>query len=116
MWGHSKTLSRMSQVAYVLVEAGHPDACGLLDIFHIFKGGSDFSGVRIFNGNALHVLHVNDYPATLTREKATDAYRVYPGDGGAADRDVVPRFAIHRIQRLCFPWSFSTTITGSKTP
>ena len=83
MWGGAKTLSRMSQIAYVLVEAGHPDACGLLDIFHIYKGGSDFAGVRVFNGSALHVLHVNDYPAGLTREKANDSDRVYPGDGAA---------------------------------
>jgi 2-keto-myo-inositol isomerase len=83
MWGGSKTLSRMSQIAYVLVEAAHAEACGLLDIFHIFKGGSGFAGVRVFNGSSLHVLHVNDYPAGITREKANDSDRVYPGDGSA---------------------------------
>ncbi|MGO9114307.1 MAG: sugar phosphate isomerase/epimerase family protein [Thermoguttaceae bacterium] len=83
MWGGARTLSRMSQIAYVLVEVGHADACGLLDIFHIFKGGSDFAGVRVFNGAALHVLHVNDYPAGSSRETANDSQRVYPGDGAA---------------------------------
>ena len=83
MWGGAKTLSRMSQVAYVLVEVGHPQACGLLDVFHIFKGGSNFPGIRVFNGAALHVLHMNDYPAGLSRKKATDAERVYPGNGAA---------------------------------
>ncbi len=83
MWGGSMTLSRMSQIAYVLVEVGHPQACGLLDVFHIFKGGSDFAGIRVFNGDALHVLHMNDYPAGLSRHMATDANRVYPGNGGA---------------------------------
>jgi 2-keto-myo-inositol isomerase len=83
MWGGSKTLSRMSQIAYVLVEAAHPKACGLLDVFHIFKGGSDFAGIRVFDGAALGVLHMNDYPAGLTRDKATDADRVYPGAGTA---------------------------------
>jgi 2-keto-myo-inositol isomerase len=83
MWGGSKTLSRMSQIAFVLVETAAPEACGLLDIFHIFKGGSDFGGVRVFSGSSLHVIHANDYPANITREKATDADRVYPGDGGA---------------------------------
>jgi len=82
MWGGSKTLSRMSQIAFVLVETAHADACGLLDIFHIFKGGSDFAGVRIFNGSSLHVLHANDYPP-ISREKANDSDRVYPGDGSA---------------------------------
>ena len=83
MWGGAKTLSRMSQIAYVLVEAAHPEACGLLDIFHIFKGGSDFAGVRVFHGASLHVLHVNDYPSGMSREKANDSDRVYPGDGSA---------------------------------
>lgn len=78
-----KTLTRMSDIAFVLVEAAHPDACGLLNIFHIFKGGSDFAGVRVFNGATLHVLHMNDYAASVTREKGTDADRVYPGDGSA---------------------------------
>ena len=83
MWGGSKTLSRMSDIACVLVEAAHPDACGLLDVFHVFKGGSGFAGVRVFHGSVLHVLHVNDYPAGITREKANDSDRVYPGDGAA---------------------------------
>jgi sugar phosphate isomerase/epimerase len=89
MWGGSKTLSRMSQVAYVLVEAAHPQACGLLDVFHIFKGGSDFAGIRVFDGAALGVLHMNDYPAGMTREKGTDADRVYPGLGCAPLVDLV---------------------------
>lgn len=83
MWGHSKTLSRMSEIAYVLVETGHPDACGLLDIFHIFKGGSPWGGLRQFNGHSLHVVHVNDYPADPPRDKINDSYRVFPGDGVA---------------------------------
>jgi sugar phosphate isomerase/epimerase len=83
MWGGAKTLSRMSQIAYVLVEAAHPEACGLLDVFHIFKGGSGFAGVRMFNRSTLHVVHVNDYPAGLNRERANDSERIYPGDGSA---------------------------------
>ncbi len=83
LWGGSKTLSRLGEIAFVLVEAAHPDACGLLDVFHIYKGGSDFAGVRLFNGSALHVFHMNDYPTKPPRAKITDADRVYPGDGSA---------------------------------
>lgn len=83
LWGGAKTLCRMGEIAYVLVEAGRPDACGLLDAFHIYKGGSDVAGLRLFNGSALHVFHINDYPAEMPREKITDADRVYPGDGSA---------------------------------
>src|SRR6202042_3002996 len=42
LWGHSKLLSKISEVAYVACEARHPKAAILLDIYHIYKGGSDF--------------------------------------------------------------------------
>lgn len=81
LWGRSKTLHRLGEVAYVLAEAAHPDACTVLDVFHIYRGGSDFAGLRMFPGSALHVFHMNDYPADPPREKITDAERVMPGDG-----------------------------------
>ena len=83
LWGGSKTLSRLGEVAFVLVEAAHPDACPLLDAFHIYKGGSDSSGLAMFNGRTMHVFHINDYPADPPRAKINDSYRVYPGDGVA---------------------------------
>lgn len=83
LWGGSKTLHRMGEVAFVLVEAAHTDACTVLDAFHIYRGGSDFAGLRMFNGRALHVFHMNDYPADPPRATITDAQRVYPGDGVA---------------------------------
>ena len=54
-----------------------------MDVFHIYKGGSDFASLRLFNGATLHVLHINDYPAQPPRATVTDAHRVYPGDGVA---------------------------------
>jgi len=83
LWGGSKTLRRLGEVAYVITEAAHPDACALLDIFHIYRGGSDFAGLRMFNSAAMHMLHVNDYPADPPRDEITDAQRVLPGDGVA---------------------------------
>ena len=83
LWGFSKTLSRLGELMFVAVESGHPDACLLLDVYHIYKGGSDFTGLRLIDGNAIHVLHMNDYPGTIPRDKISDADRVYPGDGVA---------------------------------
>jgi 2-keto-myo-inositol isomerase len=83
LWGFSPNLSRLGEVAYVATEAGHPDACLLLDVYHIYKGGSDFAGLRMINGHAMHVLHINDYPAAPPRESINDRDRVYPGDGVA---------------------------------
>ncbi|MBN2293582.1 MAG: sugar phosphate isomerase/epimerase, partial [Pirellulales bacterium] len=42
---------------------------------------SDFAGMRMLNGAAMHVYHLNDYPADPPRETINDSHRVYPGDG-----------------------------------
>jgi sugar phosphate isomerase/epimerase len=81
VWGFSKNLSRLGEVMFVIGETGHSKACLLLDIYHIFKGGSDFTGLNLFSDNALQVFHVNDYPATPERAEMNDSHRVYPGDG-----------------------------------
>jgi sugar phosphate isomerase/epimerase len=83
LWGFSKSLSRLGELMFVAVESGHPDACLLPDVYHIYKGGSDFHGLKLINGRRIHVFHVNDYPAQPPRETIGDADRVYPGDGVA---------------------------------
>lgn len=83
VWGFSKTLNRLGTAASVAIEAGHPDACILADIYHLYKGGSGYGGLKLLAGDSMHVLHVNDYPADPPRETITDAQRVYPGDGTA---------------------------------
>jgi 2-keto-myo-inositol isomerase len=83
VWGPSAVLSKLSEALFVAAEARHPQACLLLDVYHLYKGGSDFAGLRLLNGEALPCLHFNDYEATPPRESITDADRVYPGDGVA---------------------------------
>ena len=83
VWGFSKTLTKLSHATYVAMESGHPKACILADVYHLYKGGSDPNGLRLLSGGSMHVLHVNDYPDQPPREKITDAMRVYPGDGVA---------------------------------
>jgi len=83
VWGHSQNLSRLSESLYVAVESGHPQACLLLDVYHLYKGGSSFESLQLCNGTQMHCFHINDYPAEPPRAQATDADRVYPGDGVA---------------------------------
>lgn len=83
LWGFSKTLNRLGQVMLVAVESGHSQACVLADVYHLYKGGSDFSGMRLLGGDTMQVFHVNDYPANPPRSEIKDANRVYPGDGVA---------------------------------
>jgi 2-keto-myo-inositol isomerase len=81
VWGFSKSLSRLGETAYVVVESGRPNACILADVYHLHKGGSGFGGLRNLSAACLQVFHMNDYPANPPRAKITDADRVYPGDG-----------------------------------
>lgn len=83
VWGFSDNLSRLGESVMVCVESGHPNACLLPDVYHIFKGGSPFTGLDLLADDAVHVFHMNDYPATPSREKMNDADRIYPGDGVA---------------------------------
>ncbi len=88
VWGFSKTIGRLSEALYVAAQADHPGARILADVYHLYKGGSGFEGLRIVNGNALPVFHVNDYPAQPGRDEIRDADRVYPGDGVAPLEDI----------------------------
>jgi 2-keto-myo-inositol isomerase len=83
IWGHSTTLGKLSEALLVAAESKHPQACLLLDVFHLYKGGSDFTGLRLVNGAVLPCLHFNDYPASPPRETIKDADRIFPGDGAA---------------------------------
>ena len=81
IWGSAQTLGRVGEAALVAIQANDPDACLLLDAFHLYKGGSGFDGLRLLNGAAMHVFHINDYPADPPRDQINDSHRVYPGDG-----------------------------------
>jgi sugar phosphate isomerase/epimerase len=83
VWGFSKSLSRVGEAAQVALESGRPEACLLLDVYHLHKGGSGFGCVNLLGPKAFGVFHVNDYPAKPDRAALTDAQRVYPGDGVA---------------------------------
>ena len=83
MWGFQKSLSRVSEVLYIAMESGHPSARVLLDIFHLYKGGTPLDTLSLINPNAVEILHMNDYPSTLSSAVITDADRIYPGDGVA---------------------------------
>lgn len=89
VWGFSKSLSRLGETAFVAIESGHKNACLLPDVYHIYKGGSDFGGLGFVNGRSIHVFHMNDYPADPPRETVSDQHRVYPGDGIAPLQDIL---------------------------
>ncbi len=83
VWGFSKSLRLLGETLFVACEARHRRACILPDVYHLHKGGSDFSALRMLSGQAVQVFHMNDYPADPPRDKIADRDRVYPGDGVA---------------------------------
>jgi len=89
VWGFSANLSRLGETSFVAIECGKPDALILPDVYHIYKGGSDFAGLALLAGSAIQVFHMNDYPADPPRATINDADRVYPGDGVAPISDIL---------------------------
>ncbi len=89
VWGSSKNLHRLGQSMFVVIESGHPKACLLPDVYHIYKGGSDFTGLKTISSQTIQVFHLNDYPADPPREKIGDRDRVMPGDGIAPLADIL---------------------------
>lgn len=89
VWGFSKSLSRLGECLFVAVESGCENACVLPDVYHIYKGGSDFQGLSLLSGQSIQCFHMNDYPADPPREKINDAARVYPGDGVAPITEIL---------------------------
>lgn len=83
VWGFSANLSRLSEVLYVAAECGHADLRILPDAYHLFKGGSDFDGIKLMSSQSVEIFHINDYPDKPAREEIDDSYRVYPGEGVA---------------------------------
>lgn len=83
VWGFSRSLARLGEAALIAMEANHPRACILADVYHLHKGGSGFANLKMLQGATMHVFHMNDYPAQPGPAEITDAHRVFPGDGVA---------------------------------
>ncbi len=80
-WGRASKLSRISEAVYIAIESGVPDAKILLDLFHMYTGGSKVEALKLIDGKNIGVVHVNDYPANPPRETIADKDRVFPGEG-----------------------------------
>ena len=83
LWGSSKNLNHLGECVGIAMETGHPKACVLADVFHLYKGGSQIRGIGLLGPNTIQVLHMNDYPSDPPREKIDDSFRIFPGDGTA---------------------------------
>lgn len=87
VWGFSKTMRRLGEAWLIAAEGGRAGGAVLPDVYHLYKGGSDFAGLRMLSPAGLGIFHVNDYPKK-ERAAITDADRVFPGDGVAPLKEV----------------------------
>ena len=81
IWGSVRTLYSLSDALAIAAWAGHPKSGLLLDVYHLYRGGSPFEALSLLNGRSIVMFHVNDYPADPPREELNDGHRVYCGDG-----------------------------------
>lgn len=88
-WGASGTLYNLGQALAIAAAANDADARILPDVYHLFRGGSGFNGLKLVNGNAIEIMHINDYLGTKPVNEQTDGDRVYPGDGVAPLKQVM---------------------------
>ena len=91
VWGFSTNLYKLPQTLYAATAAKHDDASLLLDVYHLHKGGSGFSGLSLLCDKAMPVMHLNDYPGNIALADLVDADRVMPGDGDAPLREIIPQ-------------------------
>ncbi len=89
IWGPSANLYHISQALFVASATGHPKACILPDVYHMFRGGSPYESLKLMSGNSIEMFHFNDFVDTIPREKQKDADRVYPGDGAAPFNQII---------------------------
>ncbi|MGI6461898.1 MAG: sugar phosphate isomerase/epimerase family protein [Candidatus Hydrogenedentales bacterium] len=79
--GFMESIHRFGDAAGIAIDANIPDACLIMDTFHLYRGGSGFEGIRHIRGNFIANFHINDVPAEPAREEMVDKHRIYPGDG-----------------------------------
>ena len=88
-WGASGTLFNLGQALAIAAAANDPDARILPDVYHLFRGGSGFEGLKLINGKAIEIIHINDYPGSKPVQEQNDSDRVYPGDGAAPMKQIL---------------------------
>jgi sugar phosphate isomerase/epimerase len=73
--------ARMGQAAAIALDADHPRAKIIPDVFHMHIGGSGFTGLRHLRGDFFAIFQFNDAPAEPPLGQLKDEHRVFPGDG-----------------------------------
>ncbi|WP_373396893.1 TIM barrel protein [Algoriphagus halophilus] len=106
-WGAFGPFHNLSQCLSVAAAANDPDAKILPDVYHLYRGGSGYNGLKLLGPDAFDIIHVNDIPSGKAREELQDKDRVYPGDGIAPYSEIYSTLDSMGVLKF-FPWNYST--------
>jgi 2-keto-myo-inositol isomerase len=87
-WGAFPSFHHLGQAMMVAAVADDKDAKILADVYHLFRGGSGFEGIKMLDGHTIDIFHMNDVPSTIPRLEQQDKDRVMPGDGAAPMKEL----------------------------
>ena len=65
-WGASRFF-HIGQSVMAALAAGSADAKILPDVYHMFRGGSDFDTLKLLDGSLIDIIHMNDFPGNMER-------------------------------------------------
>lgn len=74
-------LKTLGQAAGIALDANHPKAMVIPDVYHMYISEGGFEGIRLMKGDAFAIFQFNDAPAAPALAQLEDKHRVYPGDG-----------------------------------
>jgi len=74
-------VKRLGQAVALALDADHPRAKIIPDVYHMYISDGGFAGLKHLRGDFIAIFQFNDAPKDMAREKMEDKHRVYPGDG-----------------------------------
>jgi sugar phosphate isomerase/epimerase len=87
-WGASR-FHHIGQALMAATVTGDAGARILADVYHMHRGGSGYDCLKMVDGSMIEIIHMNDFPGDVPREKLEDKDRVYPGDGAAPLKQIL---------------------------
>jgi len=75
------TIKTLGEAAGIAMDANHPTAKVIPDVYHMYISGGGFEGLKMLKGDGIAIFQFNDAPSTPAFKDLNDEHRVYPGDG-----------------------------------
>jgi hypothetical protein len=75
------TIKTLGQAVGIAMDANHPIAKVIPDVYHMYISEGGFEGLKMLKGDAIAIFQFNDAPSTPDFKDLADEHRVYPGDG-----------------------------------